>query len=135
MGRMMVKVRVSRIACAATFIVAVALASSCCAAGAQPLHTCDPVDPVADVGWSVVATEEVVDQADGAPYRMGNDWFVDRTTTLLPFCNYYNDIGNYSLRSYTLAPRETVERVNICKADARGASVAVPPYGGACPPK
>jgi hypothetical protein len=101
----------------------------------RPDHKCDPVDPVADVGWSVVPTLEVVDEIDSAPYAIGNDWFVDRRTTLLPFCNYFNDIGNYSLRSYTLAPRQQTERVNICKADARGTSVAVAPYAGPCPPK
>jgi hypothetical protein len=125
----MLKLRVPSIAFAAAVLIASA------SVHAHVDHKCDPLDPVADVGWSVVATEEVVGEIDGAPYSMGSDWFVDRTTTLLPFCNYFNDIGNYSLRSYTLAPKERVDRVNTCKADARGASVAVPPYTGPCPPK
>jgi hypothetical protein len=128
----MLKLRVPCIAFATAVLIA---ATSLGQAQTRADHKCDPVDPVADVGWSVVATEEVVGEIDGAPFSMGSDWFVDRTTMLLPFCNYFNDIGNYSLRSYTLAPKERVERVNICKADARGTSVAVPPYAGPCPPK
>ena len=60
---------------------------------------------------------------------------MDRTTTLLPLCNYFNAVGNYSLRSYSLAPSVKVERISICQPAAAGASVAVPPYGGPCPPK
>jgi hypothetical protein len=98
---------------------------------AQTLPKCDPVDPVSDAGWSVVPSLEEVGTKDSAPYRAGadGDWFVDRTTTLLPFCNYYDEIGIYSLRSYTLMPQTTTERTAICRANA-----AVPPYAGACPP-
>jgi hypothetical protein len=90
-------------------------------------HACDPVE---DAGWRVLATTEVTGVKDGAPYQAGGDWVVDRTTTLLPLCNYFNAIGNYSLRSYALAPTEQTERVIICRGGA-----AVAPYAGACPPK
>ena len=104
---------------------------------AQSSFNCDPVDPVSDTGWSVVPSLETVDQADGAPYQAGasGDWFVTRTTTQLPFCNYYNEIGIYSMRSYTLARQVTEERIAICKATRAGGSMAVPPYAGPCPPR
>ena len=70
------------------------------------------------------------DVKDGAPYRAGGDWVVDRTTTLLPLCNYFNAVGNYSLRSYSLDPVQKTERVALC----RGAA-PVAPYAGPCPPK
>ena len=101
---------------------------------AQADHKCDPVDPISDVGWSVVPSIETVGTADGAPYQNGADWFIERTTTLLPFCNYYNEIGIYSLRSYTLAPQETKQQIKICERTDSGGSGAVPPYAGTCPP-
>ena len=55
---------------------------------------------------------------------------VDRTTTVLPMCNYINASGNYSLRSYSLSPEDKIERVMICRGNA-----AVAPYAGPCPPK
>ena len=67
---------------------------------------------------------------DSAPYRVGLDWFVDRTTTPLPLCNYFNAVGNYSLCSYSLDPCEKKERIAICRG-----GVAVAPYAGPCPPK
>ena len=97
------------------------------APSARAQHACDPVD---DAGWRVLATTEVTGVKDGAPYREGHDWVVDRTTTLLPLCNYFNAIGNYSLRSYSLEPTEKTERVVICRDGA-----AVAPYAGPCPPK
>jgi hypothetical protein len=45
-------------------------------------------------------------------------------------CNYINASGNYSLRSYSLSPEDTTERVTICRGN-----VAVAPYAGPCPPK
>jgi hypothetical protein len=95
-------------------------------------HKCDPVT---DEGWSVVPERQTLGEVDGPPYRAGADWFVDRTTTVLPFCHYYNSIGVYSLRSYSLAPVETGERIAICRGDGQGGSVAVPPYTGPCPPR
>ncbi len=107
------------------------------AALAQPSFKCDPVDPVSDAGWSVVPSLETVGKVDGAPYQSGapGGWFIDRTTTLLPFCNYYNEIGIYSMRSYTLSRQVTKEQVQICKAAPGGASAAVAPYAGPCPPQ
>jgi hypothetical protein len=104
---------------------------------AQTTHQCDPVDPTADVGWSVVPSLETVGVADSAPYQTGasGDWFIERTTTLIPFCNYYNEIGIYSMRSYTLAPQVAKERVQICRRTSAGVSAAQPPYDGPCPPK
>ena len=113
------------------------LVSSGGPAAAQVNFKCDPVDPVADVGWSVVPSLETVGEADSAPYQTGagGDWFVDRTTTRLPFCNYYNDLGIYSLRSYTLSPQISTQRIAVCKAAPAGRSVAVAPYAGPCPPR
>jgi hypothetical protein len=89
-------------------------------------HACDRIE---DPGWRVVASNEVTGVKDGIPYRAGGDWVVDRTTTLLPLCNYFNAVGNYSLRSYSLEPTQTTERVVICRGGA-----AVAPYSGPCPP-
>ena len=97
-----------------------------CAAPARAQHACDPVT---DEGWKVVATEEVADVKDSAPFQSGGDWFVTRTTTLLPLCNYFNAVGNYSLRSYSLDPYDKTERVAICRGGK-----AVAPYEGKCPP-
>jgi hypothetical protein len=77
-----------------------------------------------------VPSHEVVNVADGAPYQAGAGWFVDRTTTVLPLCNYINDPGNYSLRSYPLSPEDKTERVMIYRGGA-----AVAPFAGPCPPK
>jgi len=101
------------------------------AAAAQADHRCDPIG---EPGWRTVIDHEAVSQVEGAPYRDGANWFVDRTVTMLPFCNYFDEIGNYSLRSYTLSPRATTQRVGICRAGADGTSVAIPPYAGPCPP-
>jgi hypothetical protein len=104
---------------------------------AQTNPKCDPLDPVSDAGWSVMPSLETVGKADGAPYQSGagGDWFIDRTTTLLPFCNYYNEIGIYSMRSYTLSRQVAKERIQICKGAPGGGSAALAPYAGPCPPK
>jgi hypothetical protein len=96
-------------------------------AAAQPLHTCDAIG---DEGWRAVATQEIASVKDGAPFDAGSDWVVERTTRLLPLCNYVNAVGNYSLRSYSLDPIEKTERVVICRAGA-----PVEPYRGPCPPR
>lgn len=100
------------------------LASS--GAGAQ--HACDAPG---EEGWRVAASTEVAAERDGAP-ALGPDggWSVERTTTLIPMCTYFNASGGYSLRTYSLDPFERTERVTIC----RGA-VPVAPYAGPCPPK
>jgi hypothetical protein len=120
----------------AVVAVLVAAAKICGPTRAQQAHRCDPVDPISDAGWSVVPSLETVGVVDGAPYRDGTegDWFIERTTTRIPFCNYYNEIGIYSMRSYTLAPQVTKERVRICARTAAGDSAAVPPYAAPCPP-
>ncbi len=122
---------------ACTIAASVGLAAVDGRALAQPSFKCDPVDPVSDAGWSVVPSLETVGRVDGAPYQSGapGDWFIDRTTTLLPFCNYYNEIGIYSMRSYTLQRQVAVEQIRICQAAPGGASAAVAPYAGPCPPK
>jgi hypothetical protein len=97
------------------------------APGARAQHACDAIG---DEGWRVAASNEVTGVKDGAPYRDGGDWVVDRITTLLPLCNYFNAVGNYSLRSYALDPFERKERVVLCRA-----GTAVPPYAGPCPPQ
>ena len=94
-------------------------------------HKCDPVT---DPGWSVVPEREVLSQTESAPYQSGADWFIDRVTTVLPFCHYFNSIGVYSMRSYSLDPVVTEERVAICRQSGSD-SVAVAPYPGPCPPR
>lgn len=115
-------------------IIVAFLALAAAPAFGQAMHKCDPVT---DEGWSVVPTREVLGRKDGAPYQAGEtgNWYVDRITTVLPFCNYFNAIGNYSLNSYSLEPVDTEERVAICRATGQSGSVAVAPYGGPCPPK
>ena len=90
-------------------------------------HACDALG---DEGWTIVLSHETVGVADSAPYRAGGDWFVDRTTTTLPLCNYINAAGNYSLRSYSLSPEAKTERVAICQGAA-----PLAPYSGNCPPQ
>jgi hypothetical protein len=107
----------------------VAFALSGGVAAAQ--HKCDPV---ADEGWSVVPERETLSQTDGAPYLAGTDWFVERITTVLPFCHYFNSIGVYSMRSYSLDPVATEEKIAICRHTPEGGIAAVTPYAGPCPP-
>jgi len=103
-------------------------ASTSALSHAQAQHACDALG---EPGWRTIATQEVVNVVEGLPYQVGgSDWFVDRTTTVLPFCNYINAVGNYSLRSYSLSPEDRTERVAICRG---GTPVA--PYAGACPPR
>jgi hypothetical protein len=104
----------------------------CAVALVRPLaapadHACDDLG---EPGWSTLPSHETVNVADGAPYQAGGDWFVARTTTVLPLCNYINAAGNYSLRSYSLEPEQKTERVVICRG-----GTAVAPYAGPCPPK
>jgi hypothetical protein len=121
------------------FAIAVLVALTACGrpGAAQSNSKCDPVDPISDAGWSVVPSLETISQVDGTPYQAGasGDWFIDRTTTLLPFCNYYNEIGIYSMRSYTLARQVSKERIGICSGTPSGGSAPIAPYAGACPPK
>ena len=112
-------------------VVAIAAVIPAGTSRAQAQHACDAIG---EAGWKTVATVEITDQVDSAPYRAGTSWFVDRTTTLLPFCNYYNSLGNYSLRSYSLAPETRTERIEICHGLPQGGSAAVAPYAGRCPP-
>jgi hypothetical protein len=101
-----------------------ALIASLAAARAEPV--CDaPTE-----GGRVVLSMEVAGVKDSAPMRDGADWVVERTTTVLPLCNYFSPVGSYSLKSYSLDPEKKTERVTICRA-----GVAVAPYAGSCPPK
>jgi len=99
-------------------------------------HKCDPLSD-ADVGWSVVPSHETIKEVEGAPYQSGapGNWFVDRTTTELPFCNYFNEIGIYSMRSYSLSPETRKQRTLVCRRAEAGNLIAVAPYRGPCPPK
>ena len=101
-----------------------------CASPPSPRCACIKRAPSCSIGWSTVPSHEIVHVADGPPYQAGGDWLVDRTTTVLPMCNYINASGNYSLRSYSLSPEDKIERVMICRGSA-----AVAPYAGPCPPK
>jgi hypothetical protein len=127
----MFSVRVSSI-----FLLTAALVATTVACGPTAARADHKCDPVTDAGWNVVPAEEAIGQVDSAPFQEGasGNWFIDRATTVLPFCHYYNAIGIYSMRSYSLAPRETKERVAICLGTAPGSSAAVPPYAGPCPP-
>ncbi len=111
------------------FVIAILTAALAAAfsPAARADHTCDAIG---DPGWSTVPSREILKVVDAAPYRLGADWFVDRTTTVLPLCNYINAAGNYSLRSYSLSPEDATARVMICRAGA-----AVASYAGLCPPK
>jgi hypothetical protein len=114
-----------------TIVLALAISAAAGAAAAAE-HKCDPVT---DEGWNVMAERETLSQKDSAPYRAGPDWFVDRTTTVLPFCHYFNSIGIYSMRSYSLDPVTTEEKIAICRQSQGGGSAPVAPYAGPCPPR
>jgi hypothetical protein len=101
------------------------------AASAWTDHACDALG---DEGWSTVLTHETVNVVEGAPYQSPEGWFIDRTTTVLPLCNYINAAGNYSLLSYSLSPEQKTERIAICKQTREG-SAPVAPYAGPCPPR
>jgi hypothetical protein len=100
------------------------------ALAAAPVRAQHGCDAAAEDGWRVIASTEVAAIRDGAPVRVpGGDWVIERTTTLLPMCTYFDSTGAYSLRTYSLDPFERTEHVTICRA---GALVA--PYNGPCPP-
>jgi len=116
-------------------MIAVAVAAVAVSAISKPAVAAEHIcDPVTDAGWSVVAEREVLSQTDSLPYQSGTNWFIDRATTVLPFCHYFNSIGVYSMRSYSLDPVATEERVVICRRTGSD-SVAVAPYAGPCPPR
>jgi hypothetical protein len=106
-------------------------AAACLTLAFAPLSAWgQPVCDAAEEGYRVVPSVEVAGVQDGAPYRTGADWMVERTTTLLPMCSYFTPVGSYSLRSYSLDPYKTTERVTLCRGES-----AVAPYTGPCPPK
>jgi|SRR6478672_3112061 hypothetical protein len=100
------------------------------AAGLSAARAQQVCDAPSEEGWRVVLSNEVTGVKDGAPYRSGPDWMLDRTTTLLPLCSYFSPVGSYSLKSYSLDPFDKTERVLLCH-DAS----PVGPYAGPCPPK
>jgi hypothetical protein len=109
-------------------LIASLSAASLSAARAEPV--CDaPTE-----GGRVTLTMEVTGVSDSAPARSGADWVVERTTTVLPLCNYFSPVGSYSLKSYSLDPEKKTERVTLCRAGTKGLT-AVAPYTGSCPPK
>jgi hypothetical protein len=103
------------------------------AAAPQPTHKCDDPQP----GWDVLKTIEKADQKDGAPHAKGGpgNWYVTRVTKWIPYCQYHNPIGLYSLDTYALSPRLIEEEVQICAAVAGGGSRPVAPFAGPCPPQ
>ena len=105
-------------------LIASLSAASLAAARAEPV--CDPPTE----GGRALLTMEVTGVSDSAPVQAGADWTVERTTTLLPLCNYFSPVGSYSLKSYSLDPFTRVERVTLCHA-----ATPVAPYAGPCPPK
>jgi len=102
-----------------------ALLASLSTARAEPV-----CDPPGEEGYRVVLSMEVTGVADAEPYQSGPDWIVERTTTLLPLCSYFNKVGSYSLKSYSLDPEKKTERVMLCHGEQRVGS-----YTGPCPPK
>lgn len=103
------------------------------AAGApQPTHKCDEPLP----GWDVLKTIEIADRKDGAPHSKGQagNWYVTRVTKWIPYCQYHNPIGLYSLDTYALTPKLIEEEVQVCAAVAGGGSRPVAPFAGPCPP-
>jgi hypothetical protein len=109
--------------------LALGWALSLAALAPSPVHAQHACDAPGEDGWTVAATVETAEVKDGAPYRAGDDLVLDRTTTLLPLCNYFNANGSYSLRSYSLDATSRTERVVLCRGGA-----AVAPYAGPCPP-
>jgi hypothetical protein len=82
------------------------------------------------LGWTIHEDHRIVKQTDGKPYEQGRgNWFIDRETTMLPFCSVFDDLGGYSLRSYMLQPIVTRTRVQICQATANGGSIPFAPPG------
>ena len=106
------------------------LAAACVTFAVHPAWAQHKCDAAAEEGYRVVPSVEVAGVEDGAPYRAGADWMVDRVTTRLPMCSYFTPVGSYSLRSYTLDPYKTAERVTLCHGES-----VVAPYAGPCPPK
>ena len=82
-------------------------------------------------GWTIHEDLRIVKQVDSAPYEKGGkgNWFVDRKTTTIPMCSVFDDLGQYSLRSYMLQPVVTKSQVKICQATADGGSVLFVPAG------
>jgi hypothetical protein len=107
------------------------LAVSATSGGAPGAEATHKGDPVTDEGWSVMAERQTLSRTDSAPYRAGPDWFITRTTTVLPFCHYFNSIGICSRRSYSLDPVTSEEKIAICRESQGGSSAAVAPYAGA----
>jgi hypothetical protein len=104
------------------------------AAGApQPTHKCD--DPLP--GWDVLKTIEIADQKDGTPHAKGQvgNWYVTRVTKWIPYCQYHDPIGLFSLDTYALAPKFVEEEVQICAAMPGAGSRPVAPFAGPCPPR
>ena len=77
-----------------------------------------------------VVTVNMEDKRDGAPYRIGDDWVLDRTMTLRAKCSYEVYSSGAHVRSYSLPPWNTTMRVTLCSGDS-----AVAPYKGPCPLK
>ena len=143
----------------ATVVFAALVAALACPAAAHAECSLENVASAEEIaaGWTIHEDRRIVRQMDGAPYEQGGrgNWFVDRETTTLPMCSVFDDLGQYSLRSYMLQPVVTRSQVKICQATANGGSVpfvapnARPrpadtahevyspydrPYAGTCPP-
>lgn len=87
-------------------------------------------------GWTLKFDPKIVDQHDSAPFEVGKgDWFVNRTTVIIPQCSAYDDMGNYSLRSYMLPKITTQTQIQICRHDERRGSVLIAPANGMAKPE
>src|SRR5436853_105165 len=106
------------------------LAAACVISAVYPARAQHKCDAPAEEGYRVVPSVEIAGVEDGAPYRAGPDWVLERVTTLLPMCSYFSPVGSFSLKSYSLDPYKTTERVTLCTGES-----AVAPYAGPCPPK
>jgi hypothetical protein len=114
----------------AVFALIASLFAASLAAASLAAARAEPVCDAPTEGGRVLLTMEVTGVSDSAPVQAGADWAVERTTTVLPLCNYFSPVGSYSLKSYSLDPEKKTERVAICRAGN-----AVAPYTGPCPPK
>ena len=104
---------------------------------AQTNPKCDPVDPIADVGWSVVPSLETIATADGAPYQGGDRRGLVRRShhhaaAVLQLLQRDRNLQHALLHAVAAGHQEQVQ---ICKAAPGGASAAIAPYAGPCPPK
>lgn len=78
----------------------------------------------------LVAKVDLLNSQDSAPYRVGDDWVLDRTLTLRANCSYEIYATGQHVRSYSLPSRKMTQQVTLCSGGS-----AVASYSGPCPPQ